>query len=450
MKNSFRFLLPLLAISLLLSCGGGGIQTQSNGNPTPSGNSPPTLTNTQSFSNGTVQLNALSLGQDFPPALEIPDIDGLRSTAFVVSFLPAVLAVDLDAQPLGLSAKFKGFDATTSSEVAFPNNLLILNPSLGLLMGTSDFDGTSAVVAFDPTTGQKIDSLNLSQSINLTQALPYSRPADCDGDNTTQSSIPAGPYTPNYAAAMAVAGSRLFVTMSDLCFDASGSVYTQGLVQVYDLHSSPPILTKAATPFFITAGYNATGLTVVGNHLLVTASGDTNLSGGISTPESDSYLTEIDPVTLQEENVLNLGKVALNFQPLAVTQDQSRGFIGSSTYSEVYEIDLDHFQALRGTNNPIPIYNSSSDFLSDQKIAEGDQVLFVSSFNNSAIRGVDLQDANLGVLPKILDFAFTGNPGTTGAGPTALRPGIPGKDFQGPDLWVLTSNPGTLSSATTY
>jgi hypothetical protein len=32
----------------------------------------------------------------------------------------------------------------------------------------------------------------------------------------------------------------------------------------------------------------------------------------------------------------------------------------------------------------------------------------------------------------------------------ALHPGQPNVDFTGPDLWVLTSSPGTVSSAKTY
>jgi hypothetical protein len=90
------------------------------------------------------------------------------------------------------------------------------------------------------------------------------------------------------------------------------------------------------------------------------------------------------------------------------------------------------------------------DYISDQAMAFGDEVLMVSSFNHSSIRGVDLTAEPLAALGAELDFAFPENPGVTGAGPMALRPGQPGVDFGGPDLWVLTGSPGTVSAATTY
>jgi hypothetical protein len=145
-----------------------------------------------------------------------------------------------------------------------------------------------------------------------------------------------------------------------------------------------------------------------------------------------------------------MGEVALNFQPLAVSADAKRGFIGSSAFSEVYEIDLASFTALRGESNPIPITDEAADFISDQEIAEGGEILFVSSFNRSAVNAIDLTSSERTVLPTSLDFAFPDNPGVTGAGPMAIRPGVPGRDFTGPDLFVLTASPGTVSTATTY
>jgi hypothetical protein len=125
-------------------------------------------------------------------------------------------------------------------------------------------------------------------------------------------------------------------------------------------------------------------------------------------------------------------------------------FVGSSAFSQVYEIDLQNFSAVRGKNNPIVLSDTAGDFITDQKIAFGEDVLFISSFNRSAVNGIDLTTAARHVLANALDFQFPGNPATTGAGPMALRPGEPSVDFTGPDLFLLTSSPGTVSSATTY
>src|SRR6185369_17470139 len=110
-----------------------------------------------------------------------------------------------------------------------------------------------------------------------------------------------------------------------------------------------PFLTPASTPFIVLNGFDATGLTVANGKLIATSTGDNELVSGNSVPETASILDEIDPNSLSITRSLNLGLVAANFQPLAVTEDGKSGFIGSSAFSEVYEIDLQNFGVLRGT-----------------------------------------------------------------------------------------------------
>lgn len=447
----------LFAFSLAIfasACGSGGIQTSNNGGPGGNGNNNGNgpMTTAQSFANASTQLNAFGLGGDFPPDIQIPSAPGMESTAFVTSYFPAaVIALDLNSNPPHVSSTFMGFDASGVGVVGSPNNGLILNPNQALISGTIGFAGVSGLALFNPTTGALSQTVNLSDPINLTQALPYSQPGDCNGDSVNETSVGPGPYSPNFAADLAVLNNRLFVSMSNLCFDSSfESFYVQGLVLVYDIHSSAPFLTPASTPYIVLNGFNATGLTVVGDHLIATSTGDTSYTTGVQLPQTASVLDEIDPNLLAVTRTLNLGEVAANFQSLALSSDQSTGFIGSSSFSEVYAIDLDTFTALRGENNPILIFDDAIDYINDQEVAFGDQVLFVSSFNHSAVKAIDLTSPAYFVLPGILDFSFSGNPGLTGAGPMALRPGQPGVDFQGPDLWVLTGSPGTVSNATTY
>lgn len=72
------------------------------------------------------------------------------------------------------------------------------------------------------------------------------------------------------------------------------------------------------------------------------------------------------------------------------------------------------------------------------------------SFNNSKVYAVDLAGDEPTLLPDVVDLSFPGGLGITGAGPGALRPGEPGVDFTTPDLFVLTSNPGTVAAIKTY
>jgi hypothetical protein len=369
----------------------------------------------------------------------------METTAFVVSFSPpAVIPLDLDKNPPAVSEQFALFDASAIPEVAFPNNVLLKNSSQAFLLGNS------GVVYFNPSSGQVLQTLSLTEPVNLTQVLPYSMPGDCNFDSVPESSVGPGPFAPGFPADLAVLNNRLFVTMSNACFDAAfESFYVQGLLLVFEIHDTAPFLTPAATPFIVLPGFNATGITTLADRLVVTSTGDTTLVEGGSVPETPSFLTEIDPNALTIERILNLGMVAANFQPLAVTGD-GNGFIGSSAFSEVYEINLNNFSVLRGADNPIVIFSEEADFITDQEINFDGQLLFVSSFSHSAVRAVDLASADRPVLEPILDFAFPENPGVTGAGPIALRPGEPGVAFTGPDLWVLTASPGTVSSAVTY
>lgn len=443
------YLFVLLILTTTWGCAGVGIETVANpqANPAGRGGPPPgpdPKTTPESFVSALVTLGFFALGGDFPPNIVIPDIEGMRSTAFIISFFPtAVIPIDLDTGKV--STQFPLFDASAIPEAAFPNGLWIESPSRAYLLGSTH------VVIYNPTTGKMLGSRSLTDPINLTQILPYSQPGDCDGNMVDESSVGPGPYSPGFPAAVAAHSGRLFVTMSNACFDPSfESFYVQGILLVFDISDSPPYLTPASKSFLVLPGFNVTGLTVLSDRLIVTSTGDTTLSSGVATPETDSFLTEVDPVSISISRLLNLGLVAANFQALAVNAAETLGFIGSSAFSEMYEIDLDQFLTLRGKDDPIVLFEGDDDFISDQKIAYGDQVLFASSFNNSGVKGVDLTDPNRMVLANVLDFSFESNPGVTGAGPMALRPGQPGVDFFGPDLWVLTASPGTLSNATTY
>lgn len=444
MKRLATHTLLLLALAGFgAACGSGNVQT-GPGNPNPGG-SDGDLTTAESFAAATAVLNAFSIGADFPPDFVIPDVAGMESTGFLVSFSPAgVVPIDLSSNPLKVSTQFATLDASTIPEAAFPNHVEIISPTQAFLLAGS------GVVYFNPTTGVVFQSLDLTNPVNLTEALDYSRPGDCDFDTVDENAVGPGPFSPSFAADLAVLGDRLFVSMSNACFDASfSSFYVQGLVLVFDINDGAPFLTPAATPYLALSGFNATGLTVANGKLIATSTGDTELVGSNTTPETASILDEIDPGTLEITRSLNLGLVAANFQPLAVTEDGSSGFLGSSAFSEVYEIDLPGFTAKRGAANPIAITANPNDFITDQEIAFGGEILFVSSFNRSAVNAVDLTTASRDVVGHALDFEFP-EPGVTGAGPMAVRPGEPGADFTGPDLFVLTSSPGTISTATTY
>lgn len=445
-KKWIKQLSLLILISSLSACGGTAIQTNS---PSPDSNVPQSngsgnQSTAASFANAAVQSNFFNLGSDFPPSITIPDIPGMTGTAFIVTFTPpAVIPVDLATGQV--SSNFPLFDASTLTQAAFPNQLFVASLERAYLLSSTH------VVIFNPSTGQFLGSLDLTQTVHLSNALPYSVPGDCDFNGSDESSVGPGPFNPSFPADLAVIGQRLFVTMSNACFDASfESFYVQGLLLSFDILPTPPYLTPSAKPYLALPGFNVTALSVHEDRLFATSTGDTSLQGATNIPQSDSFITEVNPQSFSIVNLLNLGPVAANFQSLAIDPEQNWAFVGSAAYSEIYQIDLGNFQILRGEDNPIVVSGGSEDFISDQALAWGGQILFAASFNNSAVYGIALNEGQIEVLPGLLDFSFSGNPGVTGAGPMALRPGQPGADFTGPDLWVLTSNPGSLSHALTY
>ena len=429
--KSWKTSLLLLSTALgLQACGGSSIETGAIPQPHPS---------------ATVQLGAFNLGSDFPADLQIPSGPGLGNTAFVLTVTPpSIIPLNLDSNPIEVSQTFPILDTGNLQALGTPNNLLILNAQQGFVLGSS------GVSYFNPSTGQILETQSLVEPLAINTPLVGSGSCDYDGDGTEETQLEVDSFAPNFPADLAFLGGKLFVTVSNGCFSGFESFYLPGLLLAFDVNDSAPYLTPATTPFTLLPGFNATAITVHQDRLWITSTGDTTLLDGASLPETDSFLTELDPENLEILQSLNLGLVAANFQPMAVTQEGDRGFLGSSAFSEVYEIDLEDFSVVRGANNPIQIFDVATDFLSDQEISEDGQTLMVSSFNQSAVKRVDLREEEAIVLPEVLDFAFTGQPGVTGAGPMALRPGTPGEDFTGPDLWLLTSNPGTVSNATTY
>jgi hypothetical protein len=391
-----------------------------------------------------VTLNAFSLGEKFPPDVEIPNIDGMKNTAFVVLDGPTAKGVvPVDLGTFQFSGDFNGLDVEEEGipGVANSRRIDILSPTRALFLAVD------VLVLFNPITGDVLQSVPLDETVTLADPLGFSGANPCEGDAT---SVGPGDFSPHGAEDMEVFEDLIFVTLNNACFTGFPSVYGQGFALVFDLGTGPNFLTPHDPAYVILdEGYNSTALTKLSDSLIVTLSGvDGDFDG---TAEQPSHLVELNPNTLASTRSLNLGLVGADFSPLAVTSDETHGYVGSFLFSQVYEIDLETFTATRGISDPIIVFDSSTDFISDQKLSGGEELLFVSSFNNSGVKAVDLTSPDLSVLPRILDFLIEPNAfGITGAGPMAVRPGQPTVDFIGPDLIVLTSDPGTVSTAQTY
>ncbi len=432
---------------LTASCGGGGMFTNQNDTSLiPDGGPTAKECTSENKCSVTITKNAFILGSDFPADIVIPDTDDMRDTAFVVtsSSPSGVIPVNLDSNPLSISKKFAPFVAPDGT--GFPSSLFVLSKSRAFLLTSSH------VIDFDPASG----TVNASVSLNMALDLPVTKRARSDGSIVTQ-------LTPDYPSSVAASGDRLFVSTSNYVNPVSPAVANPGTVLVFEVLESAPYL--KFTTSILTTGFVPTGITKISEEkIAVTNSGVSDLINAHAEPKTNSSIDIIDAKNLSITKNISLGKVGLSFQEMAVTRDGKRAFIGSTSYGELYEIDLEAGVAIRSRENPIVISGSGigSDYLTAQAISHDDKYVFVASFENSAIYPVDISTETAVALPAhfsdepfVIGFpaGVTGENPTgenTGAGPLAVRHGIPGTDFTSPDIFATTGYPGTIVAINTH
>jgi hypothetical protein len=448
-KSKIRNTFHLSALLFLLAHCGSGIDV-APGNSLPN-NSPP---------NGTPAVNpsspqapqftqttarAFNIGSSFPTDIDIVDQPGIKNIAFITTTSsPAVEAVDLDTNPLSLSTTVKGLSGAVSG---FANNLFVVDAAHAFLLTSM------AVIYFNPTDGTTYQTVGLTQAITTTAPLQ-----EVDGSGKVMPDIPPGSFTPSLPASMVFAGNKLAVSFSNLYYDSFFNIdhAVQGVVLWFSINPTPPYLTPASVSYSATSGYNLTGLTLLPNgNVLATNTGITKFTSNGSVPVTAGSVDLLAFSNGQVLGTLDLGMTAPAFRSWAVTPDGSQAFLGSSSGGYVLQIGLNPLSVIRGEGNPIVITTQANgtDFIDDVVMYRLGGGIFPMSFNSSKVFGIDLT-----VTPPILigDSVDLTDPstdltmGVTGAGPGALRPGVPGVDFNGPDLFILTSNPGTMAAIKTY
>ncbi len=379
---------------------------------------------------GASAYGVFALAGDFPADVVIPDIDGMRSTAFVVSASdPAgVIAVDIDSDPMELSQNFAGFLAANGSGI--PAKLLITAIDRAYLLTSN------AVILFDPRSGQMRDFTSVIEELSI-------------GSEQTNSNGTAANSTlkPVYPGGIAILGDRLFVSSANYIRTEAPAVAAPGTIQVFQINSDG---STDRIGYILTTDYNPTGLAVRGDEELIAVnSGVINIVDSEGQPQTDASIDIVDPETLSITANIPLGAVAASYYAPAITNDGSRAFVGSAAYGHIYEIDLINRQILRSLDNPIAI-TPQSDFISAAALSVDDGLLFASSFEQSAVFPVELTETDpVAGDPFIVGFpagVTDENPSgaNTGAGPIAVRPGSRGVDYDGADLFVLTGYPGML------
>ena len=386
--------------------------------------------------------NALSLGASlYPPDLDIPNIPGLDHYAFITTYDPAIIAVDLNSNPLmpvadkGLPnlASVSGFGYITSTVIKDANHAYVL--------------GTEKLVVFNPSNASILSEIDFTDSINLSSPL-----AVRNGDGSSAGAV-SGVFTPFYPQGLAVSGDKLYVSFANLTFNGFGAIdkAIQSVVRIYDIVGDN--LLPSSVPYVITNGFDASGLTPLNDgNILITNSGVGvyDSSTFVFSPTIPATVDLLNTNTFLIQGSLDLGLSYPSFRSWAITPDGSKAFLGSATAGIVMEISLQPFQVLRGFDNPIVITSREigSDYLSDVAVSPDSGGLFVASSNNSKVYAVDLTQGQATLTDQIADFSSP--PGVVGIGAMAFRPGQVGLDYTGPTLFLLTNNPASLAAIFTY
>ncbi len=427
-------IIVLFILLLLSSCGGGGMYSNEAEQEALPDLSESLNTNctTDKPCKVTVTKNAFLMGSDFPADIVIPDISGIADTAFVVttSSPAGVIPIDLGTNPFSLSDKFAAFNAPAGT--GYPSSLFIRDASRAFLLTSSH------IIDFNPTSG----SVNATQTVNFKIGLP--QPLKDSTGKTVSELVPA------YPSSIVYADSKLYVTTSNYINPLTPASAAPGTVLVFNVSDAAPFVSPRT--YIITTDYIPSGLTTLSDgNIAVTNSGISDLVNSHAEPKTNSSIDIVSTQTNKVVQNISIGKVGLSFQELAVTNDGKRGFIGSISYGEVYEVDFTSGTAVRTHANPVTISGNSlgSDYLTAQGLSPDDKYLFVASFEKSAIYPIDISVDP----PKALPGHFTEEPfiigfpagvtqdnpsgANTGAGPFVVRSSYP-------DIIATTGYPGTI------
>ena len=306
----------------------------------------------------------------------------------------------------------------------------------------------------------------------------------CDPDSPS--------FLTSFTAGATLAGNRLFVATSN--FVVRGGTYRPGTVLAYDWIERAgqiTVLPLENDGVLFTTGFNPTGLarhvTSSGRELaLVTVTGAIL---GRSVPDSartEAAIDVIDPSGPRIVATIPLGLAAPSFEAAAIDASGQIAWVGSVTSKQLYAIDLralDDPRLYMGNGPPVILDGLSVGF-PDARIFSADAPLvlperdgrppspacagstsvttntrgteaFATDYCDGTLSRIRFDLAGTSAIPfapnrfqvigQTKPFEPTPSPGEkTAPGFVSVRPGIPGVDYDSPDVFVLVGDPGLL------
>lgn len=438
----------------------------------------------------TVAADCIATAPGDPPAMGIDSdgdgvADGCRSLeagiCFTAGCVPNVGAVVNITKALALvsSSTYESllfYDPASSTLRA----LLVANP-----VATGDFDPADHLLL--PPGGTT--ALRTALSTRACVYAPGATRSDGGAIGSHRLCAPGRPsYLSRFTNHMLVAGDRLLVTTANLL---SAGRFFPGTVLVYDWDDSASPITlspHAERSVLFTSHFNPTGLTFHRNALghplaLVTMTGPID-SAGRTLGEGGVDVIDLD--TLRVVATIPLGAGAPGFGPLAIDVTGRVGLVGSATQRNLYAVDLaaldDAALYAMPDGPPIRLDGSSAGF-PDARIFHAGQPLrlperpdgppiddvptltyvdldesgrwaYATDWSHGTLTLVEIDLDGAGPVPLSRAHFFTRDslyvtaPKSAsslgdGSSPSQVRvrPGRPGVDFDGSDVFYLVNEP---------
>ncbi|MEM7413328.1 MAG: hypothetical protein AAF430_24060 [Myxococcota bacterium] len=351
-------------------------------------------------------------------------------------------------------------------EIATPLGLDVFYPGLPAPGGSSMRAGVSTLACVSPPD-----------------------PFDSGGQAIGASCNPSAPsFLTSFTAGAAVVGGHLFVATSNL--DVFVDRFRPGTVLVYDWDDTGPLLRvapDAATPVLFTTAFNPTSVapftTPGGRNLaLVTATGSIGAGVGTSNVRTEGAVDVIDADTLRIVATIPLGFAGPSYDPVAIDPSGSVALLGATSTRHLFAIDL---RPLDDPNlylgGPPVVLDGLSVGFPDARIFDADRPLVLpdrpdgapavecdgftfTAWNDAgdAAFATDWCDGTISTLRVTIApsdpvpfprdrFEVTGRLDSFATrlslgllrAPSRprVRPGMPGIDYRGPDVFVLIGDP---------
>ncbi|MGI9553647.1 MAG: hypothetical protein ACR2NC_01880 [Thermodesulfobacteriota bacterium] len=245
-------------------------------------------------------------------------------------------------------------------------------------------------------------------------------------------------------SAVAVSGNTGYVANNNLNsnFIPNGS----GFITVIDLDSNSSFVVQAN-------GFSSNNLTVVGEEIYITNGGNINFNTATSSfvcdtvfPPSVDVLNTVSN-TITDSIPISLSQVNNTVcfpDSFATTPDGESGYLGLGLVGAMLKIDLVNKVLVNGTDDPIIVTDLSGLNNTSSIVIDSNGIGFTSLFNSDQIAVFNTANDEINPFPAIAPFpagiraSDPENQFFDGIQTMALRPGTPGTDFNGPNLFFIT------------